>query len=368
MLAPFAMLASATCAVAGEGRIAFLPGFARSLAWSPDGNTLVAIRPTELRVYDGKTLSLRQSVRSLDSTAGHRLRLPAASAVFTPNGKVLATAAFDPGVTLWDTATWTRILQIPASGGITSLAFNSDGTELVGAGPTAGLVMWDSGTGTEKWVASSAPSAVAAIAISPDDNWLVAGTMAGQIELWSLGDHAVAARSQPLTGPVLSVAFSPDGSMIAYSAACVDIRILRVDNKPDTLPSVEYSHAGAAQQMTTAVTGLSLVVANVASFRTLGLPRISDTGFLERRKVDFYCPVAFSPDGKLLGAVRHSEALGHSINAEIYDIASRQRVGRIGGAMSAVAFAPDGSKVITSEILHLLLFDPKTGLELTEFK
>jgi WD40 repeat protein len=368
LFAAVAVLATAMRAIAGEPSDTFLPGFARAVAWSPDGALLVAVRPTELRVYDGRTLSLRQTVRSLDPAAGRRLRLPAATAVFTPDGRMLATAAFDRGVTLWDTATWNRLLQIPNTGGVTSLAFVHDGTGLAGAGPSAALAIWDTGTGTEKWLARAAPSGVAAIAVSPDDTWLVAGTMEGEIELWSLGDQAVAARSQRQAGAVLSVAFSPDGSTIAYSAACVDIGILRTDDKPALPASMEYTLSAAVQRNAAAVSGLALVVANAASFRSLGLPRIPDTSFVERRKVDFYCPVRFSPDGKQLGAVRHSETLGRSINAEIYDVASAQLQSRVGGAMSTLAFAPDGSRVVASGILHLLIFDPKTGGASKEFR
>ena len=170
-------------AAASEVGQVFLPGFARSLAWSPDGSVLIAVRPTELRIYDGQTLSLRQTIRSLDSTAGYKVRLPPASAIFTRDGKLFATAAFDQGATLWDAATWKRTRQIKDSKGVTSIAFNSDGTLLVGAGPTAGLSIWEAATGATRWVAAAPSSGVAAIAVSPDDKWLAVGTTSGSDQL-----------------------------------------------------------------------------------------------------------------------------------------------------------------------------------------
>jgi len=155
--------------------------------------------------------------------------------------------------------------------------------------------------------------------------------------------------------------------MLASSAACVDVRIWDTNGNLKMQDRVGSSNI-AKEQQAAALKGLALIVENIASFRTLGQPFIPNDRYLEGRKLDFNCPIAFSPNGKLIGLVRHSEELSSTTHTEIYDVESGRRLSRVNGTMSSVAFSPDGSKVITSEILHLLRFNPNTGGEQVEFR
>ena len=128
---------------------------------------------------------------------------------YSPDGKILATGSSSGIVQLWDAVTQRRIGEpLPgATGWVYTVAFSLDG-KIVAAGQDSVVRLWD--------VATHQPigkpltgdvSNVESIAFSPDADLLAAGHYDGTVQLWD-----VASGQQMGTalhaGEVLSVAFA----------------------------------------------------------------------------------------------------------------------------------------------------------------
>src|SRR5207245_7493720 len=115
---------------------------------------------------------------------------------FAPDGKQLASGAWDGTARLWDLAK--RQEQAVLKGHATmvvSLAFTADGKRLATAGGDDGTVkLWDLARGEELASLQGHPDRLYAVAFTPDDQVLVSGggdpqKRSGEVRLWRAPRH-----------------------------------------------------------------------------------------------------------------------------------------------------------------------------------
>jgi hypothetical protein len=143
--------------------------------------------------------------------------------VYSPDGKVLATASLDHTVSVWVVATGEQKLCLSDhETQVIALAFSPDGPTLVSAcnskDATGDIYLWDVATGKRTGVLHGHDQGVMEVAFAPDGRTLVSAAEGDMIIVWD-----VAARKQRLkiadasgSGLVRRVRLLPDGKTMIH--------------------------------------------------------------------------------------------------------------------------------------------------------
>ncbi|MFF2073275.1 hypothetical protein ACFVXG_00790 [Kitasatospora sp. NPDC058162] len=150
---------------------------------------------------------------------------------FAPGGRLLAAAAEDGTLTLWNTADPDHPSRLgeplPVNPhGLYTVAFTPDGHTLAVGGADGHVLLWDVGAPDHPrplGTPLTGPNGVASLAIAPDGRTLAAGGGDGGVWLWDLSrPDQPQSLGKPLTGHsgrVDALAFRPDGRVLAAGGA-----------------------------------------------------------------------------------------------------------------------------------------------------
>jgi WD40 repeat protein len=183
--------------------------YVKCVAFSADGKRLASGgHDGSVRIWNPVSGKLAFELRGHD-------RLVHAVA-FSPDGKILASGSFDTTITLWEVATGTELTTLRGHmKEVRGLAFSPDGKRLVSTGEDDTARVWNVAKRTEEGVMKGHNSAVFSVAFHPGGRCVATGGKG--VFLWDVDsrswqDPAVF----PLqAAPVVSLAFSPDGTMLA---------------------------------------------------------------------------------------------------------------------------------------------------------
>ncbi|MDQ7808647.1 hypothetical protein Q5425_33355 [Amycolatopsis sp. A133] len=149
------------------------------------------------------------------------------SPVISADGRYLAACGVDGLVTVWDLTTDALPLVLRGHGGVVSaVAFSPDGRLVAGAGDDGTVRVWDRTSGNPDPVRALplGGGAAQAVAFSPDGGHLATGGD-GPVIVWNLADSAPPAVLSGHENTVESVAYSPDGRLLASAGADRTVRI-----------------------------------------------------------------------------------------------------------------------------------------------
>ncbi len=171
-------------------------------------------------------------------TSGLEVPFVPNSMAFSPDGRVLAVSSGDlperePAgaedmVWLWDLANGAQVtfdLDAPAA----DLAFSPDGSLLAVSVPSKGIYLWEVATQTQRALLPGeyGRRGTPSMAFSPDGRTLAGGAEDGTVVLWDIATATeLRTLGEPADDPVLFVAYSPDGTVLAAADARLDDDLL----------------------------------------------------------------------------------------------------------------------------------------------
>jgi WD40 repeat protein/serine/threonine protein kinase/DNA-binding winged helix-turn-helix (wHTH) protein len=287
---------------------------------------------------------------------------------FSPDGSRIMTGDQEiTAVKIWNVdlsgdAEWANV---PADArDLGGVAFTPDGAGIVVSDGAGTLSVWDAESGTRFRTLgpSRGSNADAGLAIDVSSDGLVAATVIGGAQVWSLST-ANEVFSVQASGGAEDVAWSADGSLLATGSGSGRIEIVdRSGMEVASLPSPGFRISAvrfSPDSRLLAAAGIPLGRPDAAPGLTiwdwrqhnalLTIPALAEA-------------VAFSPDGAwlatapLFGPVR------------IWDVGSGDERARLvghTGAVNDVAFSPDGSLLATGSTDGTVrLWDPEAGIQL----
>lgn len=134
---------------------------------------------------------------------------------FSPDGKLVATAAADGTAALWVTKSCARSKVFKGHNGpISGVSWHPSGTALALASHDRTVSLWPIGTGRHVSLRGHG-AAVAAVAFSPDGKRVASGAADGSVIIWDAATGAQRVTLDCGSGDVWGLAWHPDSAVLA---------------------------------------------------------------------------------------------------------------------------------------------------------
>jgi RNA polymerase sigma factor (sigma-70 family) len=342
--------------------------FGYSLAFAPDRRTLALGAAGSIRLLD------TASGKDRFPHTGHGM--PINQVQFTADGRTLVTASTDE-IMVWDAATGTERhrLQVPGES-IGAFYPLSDGRTLLSSAYDSSsqpvpLRLWDLTTGKEaRRIEPPLSGMIGPMVLAPDGKTSVWWKGGGELLLYDLDARRELRRIDVPGGPVRLARFTPDGRRLIFWDNKTLVHQLDVATGRE-LSQFAYQDEAVLQDLARAVGGdfrFGYVAEVAPDGKSIALACQRDrfvslydlaTGRLLRLLGPLPDPgrpvlpggmgvvyhLAFSPDGTTLAWIGYQDPAVHLLDAATGQ--ERQQFTAHPGGVRALAFAPDGKRLVT---------------------
>ena len=317
--------------VASRRELARLPhdGEVNATVFSGDGRLLATASSDGFaRLWD--TSSGRETARFAHGNDVHAVAL-------TGDGRLLASGGRDGTARLWDAATGQELGRLTHDREVTRVVFSRDGRFLATASADRTARVLDV-VSRQEIARLDHDNVVNAVTFSPDGRFLA--TASDDARIFDLATRQEIARLPHDDGPVMNLAYSPDGSLLATASWRAAARLW---NTASNQEQTRLPHSTFLWTVTFSRDGKYFATA-----ATDGTTRVWETATLKelpRRAHDnaFVFNTAFSPDDRYIATASRDRT------ARLWDVITGEEVARLthNRDVSRVTFSPDGRLVAT---------------------
>ena len=322
-----------------------------SAVFSPDGKTLASgTYDKDILLWDVKT---RQPMGKL---SGHSDIVR--SLAFSRDGSMMASGSEDKNIILWDMKTL-HLIGSPLSGHsdvITSVVFSPDGKTLASGSNDTTIILWDVKTGRTIHTLSGHSKIIRSVAFSLDGNTLASGSDDNTIILWDVNTGQSINTLSGHTGPILSIAYNPDGKTLASGS--YDKNIFLWDVKTGQPLKTLSGHSKSVRNVIFSPDGSMLTSGSEDKTIILWDLKTDQIRDQLRGHSDLINSLSFSPDGSTLTSGSGDTTI------ILWDMNPRQPISRHvngythAGPVLSIAFSPDGKKLASgSSDTNIMLWD-----------
>ncbi|BAY99287.1 protein kinase [Tolypothrix tenuis PCC 7101] len=272
------------------------------VSFNPEVTTLASGDDKIIKFWDVN------SQKPLATLSGHSQAVK--SVAYSPDGKLLATASDDQTIKLWDVNQLQEIYTLAGhSHAVKSVAFSPDGQILASGSWDKTVKLWDVNTGKEISTLSKHQLQVNSVAFSPQGQLLASTSFDRTICLWQLSearefknrpDYTLLGTLSGHAWAVLTVAFSPDGKILATGSDDNTIKLWEVNTGQVITTLLGHSWSVLALAFTS--DGTMLISAS--RDRTVKLWNVSTATEIATLSghADSVSTVAVSPDAQLIAS------------------------------------------------------------------
>jgi WD40 repeat protein/serine/threonine protein kinase len=360
-------------------------GFGTILAVGPRGERVVAKTYTQylFGMRGGKTdhalgVFEPRSRKQVATFTGHRDEVELAA--FSPDETRIVSASRDGTVAVWEAESGKMLAVMRGvHDSVTSVSFSAHGKRVASGFSDHTIQIWDSATGRQVATLKGHAGSVTAVAFSPDDRCLVSGSSDETVRLWDATSGHLVATIGSETGAVLSVAFSPEGERVVFGTegrvahlwegqGCSESEATWGTSSFATLTG----HKGPVISVAFNPDGTRILTADGGTVRVWDTRSFSGVRVIRDTK-GAVRSVRFSPNGRMVAS---AELNG---DAKLWDAASGKTVltlkevaGRGPTAPvlpTAIVFSPDSASLaVGSSGGRVRILDPISGSPLRELK